>query len=68
MEMKTAERWHMNWEYVVYRVSHGLHFAIIKNVTDMSVQQNVIYIRVQKAYPRRFIRFNIAPIQVYIIF
>ncbi|KAL4003261.1 hypothetical protein ACH3XW_6860 [Acanthocheilonema viteae] len=63
MEMEMAERWHMNWEYVVYRISHGLHFAIMKNITDMTPQQRVIYTRIQKCYPRRFIRSNIAPVQ-----
>ncbi|EFO22137.1 hypothetical protein LOAG_06345 [Loa loa] len=63
MEMETAERWHMNWEYVVYRVSHGLHFAIMKNVADMNPQQRAIYIRIQKAYPRRFMRSIIAPVE-----
>ncbi|VIO92628.1 Uncharacterized protein BM_BM9262 [Brugia malayi] len=63
MKMQTAERWHMNWEYVVYRISHGLHFAIMKNVADMSPQQRIVYVRAQKAYPRRFIRCSIAPIQ-----
>ncbi|VDO55729.1 unnamed protein product [Brugia timori] len=67
MKMQTAERWHMNWEYVVYRISHGLHFAIMKNVADMSPQQRIVYVRAQKAYPRRFIRCSIAPIQVYAI-
>uniref|UniRef100_A0A1I8EC28 Uncharacterized protein n=1 Tax=Wuchereria bancrofti TaxID=6293 RepID=A0A1I8EC28_WUCBA len=63
MKMQTAERWHMNWEYVVYRISHGLHFAIMKNVADMSPQQRIVYVRARKAYPRRFIRCSIAPIQ-----
>ncbi|EJW69839.1 hypothetical protein WUBG_19254, partial [Wuchereria bancrofti] len=53
----------MNWEYVVYRISHGLHFAIMKNVADMSPQQRIVYVRARKAYPRRFIRCSIAPIQ-----
>lgn len=64
MQMEMAERWHMNWEYVVYRISHGLHFAIMKNITDVTPRQKVIYINVQKCYPRRFIRSNIAPVQV----
>ncbi|CAG9531371.1 unnamed protein product [Cercopithifilaria johnstoni] len=63
MEMEMAERWHMNWEYVVYRISHGLHFAIMKNIADITPQQRVIYIRTQKCYPRRFIRSNIALVQ-----
>uniref|UniRef100_A0A8R1Y2I5 Uncharacterized protein n=1 Tax=Onchocerca volvulus TaxID=6282 RepID=A0A8R1Y2I5_ONCVO len=63
MKLEFAERWHMNWEYVIYRISHGVHFAIIKNITDMNPQQIAIHIRAQKAYPRRFIRSIIAPVQ-----
>lgn len=64
MQMIRAERWHMNWEYVVYRLSHGLHFAIMKNIADINPQHPIFHIRIQKAYSRRFIRCNIAPIQV----
>ncbi|KAM3722510.1 UPF0045 protein [Dirofilaria immitis] len=63
MKVEIAERWHMNWEYVIYRISHGIHFAIMKSIIDMNPQQTVIYIRAQKVYPRRFIRSIIAPIQ-----
>ncbi|VDO82010.1 unnamed protein product [Onchocerca flexuosa] len=64
MKPEIAERWHMNWEYVVYRISHGVHFAVVKNIADMNPQQIAIYIRAQKVYPRRFIRSIIAPVQV----
>ncbi|VDK71078.1 unnamed protein product [Litomosoides sigmodontis] len=63
MKVETAERWHMNWEYVVYRISHGVHFAIVKNITDTVPLQKVLHIRMQKYYARRFTRSNIAPIQ-----
>lgn len=54
----------MNWEYVVYRVSHGVHFAVKQCVADLSPQEPVTYVRVQKAYPRRYVRSITAPIQV----
>lgn len=66
MKMKIAEWWHVNWKYVVYRISQGLHFAIMKNITDTTPQQRIIHIRMQKYYPRRFIHSNIAPVQVFI--
>uniref|UniRef100_A0A0R3RHH1 DBD_Tnp_Mut domain-containing protein n=1 Tax=Elaeophora elaphi TaxID=1147741 RepID=A0A0R3RHH1_9BILA len=62
MQTEIAERWHMNWEYVVYRISHGLHFAIMKNITDITPRHTAIYIRAQKDYARRFIRCNIASV------
>uniref|UniRef100_A0A915PJT6 MITD1 C-terminal phospholipase D-like domain-containing protein n=1 Tax=Setaria digitata TaxID=48799 RepID=A0A915PJT6_9BILA len=64
MKIETAERWYMTWEYVVYRVSHGVHFAIMKSITDISSQERVLHIRVQHIYPKRFIRSVIAPVQV----
>lgn len=63
LKMQTAERWRMSWEYVVYRVSHGVHFAVIQRIADITSQQQAVYVRVQKAYPRRFIKSVIAPVQ-----
>ncbi|VDM99252.1 unnamed protein product [Thelazia callipaeda] len=64
MKMQTAERWHMNWDYVTYRVSHGAHFAITQYFNDVIPRHLVIQICAKKIYPRRFIRFIVAPVQV----